>query len=197
MYGLYQKSPIVGPIVGLAISGAMWLMESVLVWLWVDSHSPYQKSLRERVKEAKHEIKEIKAIQRIEWMKWEAQKPDLALIREAREAEEERKRVVGDRLPEFFTRETEQTPELIAEPIVHESEPKPAEIVPMRKIGFHMEPPKATPRFQPNLEAREQAIKTAKALKEELGRLPTKRELMEKGLTDHYSRIAISALKEQ
>ncbi len=54
MYGLYQENTIVGPIVGGAISAAMWLMESVLVWLWVDSHRPHRKK-NERVKTGSQE----------------------------------------------------------------------------------------------------------------------------------------------
>lgn len=102
MWGLSQENPVIGPIVGAAITGAMWLMESVLVWLWVDSHKPHKKSMRERKREAEKEIKEKKLNQRIQWLYWEADKPDLDLIREAREAEEKRKKVVADGLPEFF-----------------------------------------------------------------------------------------------
>lgn len=200
VYGLFLKNPVVGPVVGIAISAAMWLMENTLVWLWTDSHRPHKKSLRELKREAKQEIKEMKIIQRIEWLKWEAKKPDLNLIREARAAEEERKRVVSDGLPEFFLREPEPIREVVVEPIVQEPESM-AEVVPIRRpIGFHMEPkptPNPTSRFQPNFEAREKAIQTAKALSEELGRTPTKRELMERGLTDHYSRFALDALKSE
>jgi hypothetical protein len=66
MYGLAQENLIVGSIVGLAISGAMWLMESVLVWLWVDGHQPYRQSTRELMKEAKRAIQEEQTIQLIE-----------------------------------------------------------------------------------------------------------------------------------
>ncbi|MXQ53449.1 hypothetical protein [Shimazuella alba] len=59
-------------------------MESVLLWLWVDSHKPYQKSIREHIQATKRDIKEEKTIQQIEWMKWEDQEPDLRLIKEAR-----------------------------------------------------------------------------------------------------------------
>lgn len=102
MYGLYQQSPTVGPIVGGAISAAMWLMESTLVWLWTESRRPHKKSAKELEREAKREIEEIKLLQRVSWMKWEAQKPSLDLIRKARKADEKRKEVVGDGLPVFF-----------------------------------------------------------------------------------------------
>ncbi len=102
MYGLYHANPIVGPIVGGAISAAMWLMENVLVWLWVDSHRPHRKRMKELKREAKQQIEEIKLKQQLEWMLWEAQKPSLDLIIKAREAEEERKKVEEEGLPEFF-----------------------------------------------------------------------------------------------
>jgi hypothetical protein len=105
MYGLSKENPVIGPVVGLAISGAMWLMESVLVWLWTKSHEPHRKSMKERLREAKKQIKEMKLIQKIEWMKWEAEKPDLALIRMARKADKKREKVIGDELPAFFRRE--------------------------------------------------------------------------------------------
>ncbi|PTM52708.1 hypothetical protein [Desmospora activa] len=101
MWGLGQIHPI-GYVVGAAITGAMWLMERTLVWLWTDSHKPHEKTAKELEKEAEEEIKKAKILQRIDWKKWEAQKPDLALIKEAREAEKKREKVVKDGLPEFF-----------------------------------------------------------------------------------------------
>ncbi|MBA4544609.1 hypothetical protein H1164_17415, partial [Thermoactinomyces daqus] len=160
MWGLAHSNPVIGPIVGVAISGAMWMMESCLVWLIVDSHKPYKKSIARMKREAKREIKEEKAIQWLEWQREEARKPDLALIKAARKAEERRKRVIGDGLPEYFTKNQEPKPELIAEPIVQEPEEEAAEVavvpMPMRQIGFHMEQPQPkpastpAPRFQPN-----------------------------------------------
>jgi hypothetical protein len=108
MWGLGQLHPI-GYIVGAAITGAMWLMESTLVWLWVDSHHPHKKRARELKKEAKREIKELKTIQAIQWMRAEAQKPDLALIKKARKAEDKRQKVVVNGLPEFFANTEHQT----------------------------------------------------------------------------------------
>lgn len=199
MWGLAQEHMIIGPIVGLAISGAMWLMESTLVWLWTESDRPHRKTAREMMREAKREIKEEKAIQRIEWMKWEARKPDLSLIRKARAAEEKRREVVGDGLPEYFTQKVEPVKEVTAE-IIALPEPVPVK----RQIGFRMDPEpvptskaKPAPRFQPNLEARAKAIQVAKELQAELGRIPKKGELMARGISDHYSRIAIRALKDE
>lgn len=112
MYGLYQQSPTVGPIVGGAISAAMWLMESVLVWLWVDSHRPHRKRMKELKREAKKEIAEIKLKQQIDWMRWEAQKPSLDLIKKARKADEKRKAAVAGGLPIFFVSGAEEVPVL-------------------------------------------------------------------------------------
>lgn len=101
MWGLGQIHTT-GYVVGAAITGAMWLMESTLVWLWTDSHRPHEKSERELQKEAEKEIKRTRVLQRIEWLRWESQKPDLALIREARQAERKRRKVVENGLPDFF-----------------------------------------------------------------------------------------------
>ena len=106
MYGLYQESAMVGPVVGATISGAMWLMESTLVWLWTSSHKPHKKSAKELEREAKKEIEEIKIMQKIDWMKWEAQKPSLDLIKQARREEEKRKTIVAEGIPEFFKETT-------------------------------------------------------------------------------------------
>lgn len=102
MWGLSLENPTIGPIVGGAISAAMWLMESVLVWLWIDSHRPHQKSLRELKKEAKARRKAARLSQEIEWMDWLAQKPDMALVRKARREEEKRLAIVAEGLPVFF-----------------------------------------------------------------------------------------------
>lgn len=102
MWGLAQENALIGGIVGLTISGAMWLMETVLVWLWVDADKPSVKSIRDQMREAKRAIQEEKARQRIEWMQFEAQKLDLKLIKDARKAEQRRKEILEDGLPEFF-----------------------------------------------------------------------------------------------
>ena len=102
MWGLAIENPTIGPIVGIAISGSMWLMESTLVWLWTASHQPHKKSAKELEREAKREIEEIKIMQKIAWMRWEAQKPSLDLIRKARKEEERRKETVEGGMPEFF-----------------------------------------------------------------------------------------------
>jgi uncharacterized membrane protein YdcZ (DUF606 family) len=212
---LYRIHPIAGPFVGGLISAAMLYTESLFVWLNTDADKPHQKSLRSRKREAKRQVKEMKEIQKIEWLKWEAQKPDLKLIRMARKAEEKRKEVVGDGLPEFFLQLQKKEPikEIVAE--LHETQPKTVdvqdqkeakELVPFRRqIGFHMErtdhaadpkPKSPAPRFQPNMEARAKAIETAKKLKEELGRLPKQRELMENGLSEYYAKWARQELKK-
>lgn len=122
MYGLSKENPVIGPVVGLAISGAMWLMESVLVWLWTKSHEPHRKSMKERLREAEKQIREMKLIQKIEWMKWEAEKPDLALIRMARKADQKRRKVVGDELPAFFRQDQNEVFEQVPEVFEHKTE---------------------------------------------------------------------------
>jgi hypothetical protein len=205
VYGLSLKNPILGPIFGFAISGFMWLMESVLVWLWTDSLKPYKKSLRDLKRETMKEIKEAKEIQRLEWMKYEAKQPDLKLILEARKAEEKRKKILGDGLPEFFLEMQKRDPikEIVAD--LEESEPKVIDVpeqeqqnqslpVVTKRVFQESQP---APAFQPNEEKRKQAIETAKKLKENLGRTPTKGELIGQGLTDHYSRLALKILKKE
>lgn len=102
MWGLAIENPTIGPVVGGAISAAMWLMENTLVWLWTDSHRPHEKSLRELKREAKREIKQVRLKQQIEWLKYEAREPDLGLIRQARKAEKRRKAAIKKGLPVFF-----------------------------------------------------------------------------------------------
>lgn len=109
MWGLALESPTIGPIVGIAISGAMWLMESVLVWLWVDSHRPHKKKMKELKREAKKQIEEIKLKQQLNWMLWEAQKPDMTLIEKARKVEERRKAIAEKGMPEFFRPDQDQS----------------------------------------------------------------------------------------
>ncbi len=202
MWGLSIENQAWGLIIGASISLLLWGMETTLVWLWTDSHRPHQKSLRERKREARREIQEEKAIQWLAWERDEAKKPDLKLIQKAREKEEERKKVVGDGLPEFF-RSEESPQRVVLEPVVQETEPEQTKVVPMIKpmgeIGFRVEPepaPKSKPLFQPNLEARARAVETARELKAELGRIPKKRELMDHGLSDHYAKFAMKELQK-
>lgn len=195
MYGLAQENAVIGCIVGLAISGAMWLMESVLVWLWVDSHKPHVKSVKDLMSEAKREIAEEKVIQRIAWMRSEARKPDLELIKDARRAEEKRKEIVGDGLPEYFQQGEAEQIVVTPIPVEEQEDVQENQVIPfVRPIGFHQEETKKTTMFQPNTEKREKALQTAKQLTDALGRIPTKKELMETGLTDYYSRFARSEL---
>lgn len=102
MWGLAIENPTIGPVVGGAISAAMWLMESTLVWLWTESHQPHQKTLRELKREAEREVRAAKLRQQINWLKYEAREPDLDLIRRARKAEKRRKKAVQKGLPVFF-----------------------------------------------------------------------------------------------
>lgn len=127
MYGLYGENPVVGPIVGAAISGAMWLMESVLAWLVTESDKPHKKSMRELKREAQREIKELKLKQRIEWLRYEAKKPDMSLIKEARREEKKREKIMAEGMPKFFEeQEPPKPPKLkLVPPVRPESEPEP------------------------------------------------------------------------
>lgn len=223
MWGLAQENQVIGPIVGLAISGAMWLMETTLVWLWVDADKPHAKSVREQMKEAQRVIKEEKMYQRIEWMKFEAQKPDLKLIKEARKAEQKRKEILEDGLPEFFKQyEQNQQPEKVF--LTRElQEQNQTQVVPMRPIGFHVireeKQPSDNPvevlKHQGKQDIRQdqkptsdqgeiyiqQAIKVAKQMLAEgkeigkdLGRSTLAKAA---GVTPHYSKLALQRLKQE
>ncbi|MBA4544281.1 hypothetical protein H1164_15620 [Thermoactinomyces daqus] len=218
---LYEMNPIAGPFLGALITGTMIYVESLFVWLNTDADKPSRKTPRQLMKAAKKEIAEERIIQLIEYLKYEARKPDLDLIRRARRDERRRKRVErggsifpwmkseDEGLPEYFRREPEPAPTIEAEPmeIVREPEEETAEAavvpMPMRQIGFHMEQPQPkpastpAPRFQPNMKARAEAMKKARALMEELGRIPTKGELMQQGLSEYYAKWAKGELKKQ
>lgn len=220
MWGLYTENRIWGLITGATISGLLAGFEIILVWLWTKGHEPHRKSIREIEREADREIEEERVIQRIKYKRWEAKKPSMKLIKKARRDERKRKRIENGKsfwpwskeeqgLPEYFLQEQETIKEIVAElkktePIEIVQEPEQtAEVVPIRQIGFHMEQPKpkpastSAPRFQPNMKARAEAIETAKALMEELGRIPTKGELMERGVSEYYAKWAKGELKKQ
>ena len=113
MWGLAQENAWIGCIVGVVISCTMWLMETILVWLWVDADKPHTPSVRDLKKEAKRLIKEEKTRQEIAWMLYEAAKPNLDLIEQAREAEQRRQTVCEKGIPIFF-QTFEQTDKLQA-----------------------------------------------------------------------------------
>jgi hypothetical protein len=204
---LYQYHEIAGPFLGVLITGTMLYTEKLFVWKNTEANKPARKKPRDLMREAKKEIQEERTLQKIEWLKWEAQKPDLKLIRMARKAEEKRREVVGDGLPEFFLQLQKKDPikEIVVE--LQDSEPKTIEVEPTeeivpvkRAIGFNVEQQTENKKqnlFQPNQEKRQEAILKAEKLKERLGRIPKKRELMDEGVTDHYARIAINSLKNQ
>lgn len=102
MWGLAQTNHWIGCIVGVVISCTMWLMETILVWLWVDADKPHTPSARDLKKEAKRLIKEEKTRQEIAWMLYEAAKPNLDLIEQAREEEQRRQTVCEKGMPIFF-----------------------------------------------------------------------------------------------
>lgn len=212
MWGLGQEHAVIGLMVGAAISGAMWLMENILVWLVTDADKPYQKTWWDLIKErwrrrqqVKQMIKDEKECQRLEWMKWEAQKPDLKLIKAARRAEQKRKEILKDGLPEFFQGfEGRSKTETIV------VEPKAAEIVPISKtkkpIGFHAikeeyESNSGKEKTDPGEQYIEQAIskaremvKEGKQIGKDLGRNTLAKAA---GVTPHYAKLALQRLKQE
>lgn len=218
MWGLSKEHSVIGPIVGLVISAAMWLMENILVWLATEAAKPYQKTWWDLIKErwrrrqqVNQMIKDEKECQRLEWMKWEAQKPDLSLIKKARKAEREREEVLKDGLPEFFQSkefgERNKTETIVIEP-------KAAEIVPISKtkkpIGFHAikeeyesnsGKEKTDPGEHPGEQYIEQAISKAremvqqgKQIGKDLGRNTLAKAA---GVTPHYAKLALQRLKQE
>lgn len=109
MWGLGQVHPS-GYIVGAVVTGAMWLMENTLVWLWTDSHRPHEKSTREIKREINKELEKERISQWVVWRRHEGKKPDLSLIKLAKKAERKRRKIVKKGLPYFFQTEY-QTPD--------------------------------------------------------------------------------------
>jgi hypothetical protein len=223
---LYRHHPIFGPPLGLLIACTMLYVEKLFVWKSTEADKPAQKKLKDMLKEAKQEIKEEQVMQEIEYLKYEARRPSLKLIKRARKDQRKRKRIEQGKsilsvilpwrkneeqgLPEYFLQKKDPIKEIVAE--LHETQPKTVdvqdqkeakELVPFRRqIGFHMErtdekPKSPAPLFQPNMEARKEAIETAKRLQKELGRLPKQRELIESGISEYYAKWARKELKNQ
>lgn len=134
VWGLAQINGVIGTIVGFAISGAMWSMETTFVWLVTESDQPYQPTIKDELKEAKKKIKEEQIKREIEWMWYEAKKPDLKLIQKARKADEKRKQVLEDGLPEFFQHQINTVPPVQ----VGEGKTPKDKVVKMNPIGFHV-----------------------------------------------------------
>lgn len=218
---LYRHHPIFGPPLGLLIACTMLYVEKLFVWKSTEADKPAQKKLKDMLKEAKQEIKEEQVMQEIEYLKYEARRPSLKLIKRARKDQRKRKRIEQGKsilsvilpwrkneeqgLPEYFLQKKDPIKEIVVE--LQDSEPKTIEVEPTeeivpvkRAIGFNVEQQTENKKqnlFQPNQEKRQEAILKAEKLKERLGRIPKKRELMDEGVTDHYARIAINSLKNQ
>lgn len=102
VWGLAAENSLVGPVVGVAVSLAMWTMEQTLVWLWTESHQPHRKTLRELRREALAKQKAAELQQIIDWMDWQSQQPSLKLIKQARKEEKKREKIISQGMPEFF-----------------------------------------------------------------------------------------------
>lgn len=219
MWGLAQINLVIGLIVGLVISASMWLMETTLVWLWNHSNEPHRKTIRDRLREAKQEIAEEKACQQIEWMKYEATKPDLQLIVKARKAEQRRKKIIEDGLPEFF--QNYQPRETIVISPANEITPgQEAQVVPMKTIGFQIDEPRekagvpsvsqalvsrerqeetrktkvAEEYIQRAMEVAEELLAQGQKIGEDFGRNTLAKKA---GVTPHYSKIALQRIREK
>lgn len=217
MHGLSIHNSTYGPWAGLTVSGLMWLLENILVWLSTKSHEPYQKSIFRQEWDAIKEAWEAKIIQEIKWIKYNAQRPSLKLVKKVRREEKRRKKVIGDDLPGFFIQLQQEEPieqivvelketepvEVKVESETEEPEKETAAVVPLKKKneGFLAEMNKRqkspAPRFQPNEEARNEALEKAEMLMKALGRLPKVSEIKEKGVSEYYSKWARSELKKQ
>lgn len=103
VWGLAAENPTVGPVVGVAVSLAMWTMEQTLVWLWTESHQPHRKSLWELKREALVKQKAAELRQIIDWMDWQSQQPSLKLIKQARKEEKKREKIIAQGMPRYFT----------------------------------------------------------------------------------------------
>lgn len=139
VWGLSQVNGVIGSIVGLVISGSMWSMENVLVWLVTESEKPYEPTVSDKYREAKGKIKDEKRLQKIEWMLYESKKPDLKLIEKARKEDRRRQQVLEDGLPEFFW--SQNAPLSPAQS--GEQNPDDQKVVNLEKrmnpIGFHVD----------------------------------------------------------
>jgi hypothetical protein len=216
MYGLSLTGGMLGVIMGLCLSGMMFLMDKLFVWLILDSGKPHQQTARQMLKEANDIAKLNQTKELVKYIHWKSDQPALALIELTRKDAEKRAKVMEGDVPEYIQKlldeknqpsqiiEAEEIQTEVVEPIVTN---KPESIVsteiiplPKRQIGFHPEVVEAKKEtikqdknhlFKPNTDARQQAIQTANDLMNRLGRVPTKKELMEVGgLSDHYARIA-------
>lgn len=146
MWGLYREDKTTGLVIGAAISCFMLGLEELMIFMWTKGDQPARKSPGQMMREAKKEIKEERILQKIEWMRSEAKKPDLKLVEQARKAEEKRKTVEGDRLPQFFLEREKEDPIKQIQAELVQSEPKIVDVddtdvqtLPARRIGFHAE----------------------------------------------------------
>lgn len=204
-YGFYTRAGKIGIIAGFVLVISLVAMDNIFAWLLSEkSRIKMKKSLWKRFYDEWKERLEIRAINYLEWKRYEANKPSSGLIKKARRAEEKRRKIEADGLPEFFLLDQEPSKTIEAEPVVVETEPETVAVVPLKKkndIGFLAEMNKRqkspAPRFQPNEEARDEALEKAEKLMKALGRLPKVSEIKKEGISDHYSRWARSELKKQ
>jgi hypothetical protein len=205
---LYRHHPIFGPPLGLLIACTMLYAERLFVWKSTEADKPARKKPRDLLKEAKRDIKEEKIMQHIEWLKWEAKKPDLKLIKQARKAEEKRKAVEGDRLPQFFLEREKEDPIKQIQAELVQSEPKIVDVddtdvqtLPARRIGFHAEDER---RVQTSVQSSVQTVQTkkksdiayeiAKKMHKQNHEVPSCRQIV-KNAAEHNMKISVGTAK--
>jgi hypothetical protein len=219
MYGLSLTGGMLGVIMGICLSGMMFLMDKLFVWLILDSGKPHQQSARQMIREAQEIAKLNRTKELVKYIHWKSDQPDLSLIELTRKDAEKRAKVMEGGVPEYIQKlldekkhppqlvETEEVQTETVKPIVT-NKPEPivsTEIIPIpiRQIGFTAETVREkkeeiSPKhlFKPNTDARQQAVAVANELMEELGRLPKQKELQERGLTEYYAKFARNEIKK-
>lgn len=215
-FGFYTRGGKIGIIAGFVLVISLVAMDNIFAWVLSDkSQIEAKKPLWKRFFDEWKERIEIRVVQYLEWKRYEAGKPSTRLIKKARKTQEKRKKIESEGLPDFFLQKNEPIEQIVVElketePVEVKVEPETEEketaaVVPLKRndIGFlaemnNRQPQKApAPRFQPNEEAREEALEKAETLMKALGRLPKVSEIKEKGVSEYYSKWARSELKKQ
>jgi hypothetical protein len=196
---LYQYHEIAGPFLGVLITGTMLYTEKLFVWKNTEANKPARKKPRDLMREAKKEIQEERILQKIEWLKWEAKKPDLKLIKQARKAEEKRKTVEGDRLPQFFLEDPIK--QIQAE--LKQTEPKIVDVdadvqtLPARRIGFHAEDERRVQSSVQTVQTKKKsdiAYEIAKKMHKQNHEVPSCRQIV-KNAAEHNMKISVGTAK--
>jgi hypothetical protein len=203
MWGLYREDKTTGLVIGAAISCFMLGLEELMIFMWTKGDQPARKSPGQMMREAKKEIKEERILQKIEWMKWEAKKPDLKLVEQARKAEEKRKTVEGDRLPQFFLEREKEDPIKQIQAELKQTEPKIVDVdadvqtLPARRIGFHAEDERRVQSSVQTVQTKKKsdiAYEIAKKMHKQNHEVPSCRQIV-KNAAEHNMKISVGTAK--